>query len=131
MGMGRRLWLLLLLLADARFTSADEPSWKEVPPGVLRSSGFPAAHVIHDGGKAIVIDAPVDANWEDLKRHGIDSVSAVLLTHHHRDVVAGATYWLERGVAVRAPEASAPWITPAGVTEFWNQSLPAPSPSGE
>src|SRR5437868_3912351 len=98
--MHRRLWLLLLFFGDTRFASAAGPSWKEIVPGVLRSSGYPAAHVIHDGGKAIIIDAPADVDWAELKLRGIDTVSVVLLTHHHRDVVAGATHWLDRGVTV-------------------------------
>jgi glyoxylase-like metal-dependent hydrolase (beta-lactamase superfamily II) len=96
--------------------------WTKVAPGVFRSSGSPAGYALVAGERAFLLDAPTSA--DGLKAHGVKKVDAVWLTHHHRDSVAWAGRFLAAKVPVRAPRASAPWLTPAGVRTFWKESIP-------
>src|SRR5262249_26402073 len=96
--------------------------WAEVSPGVLRSPGMPAGHALLDGDAALLLDAPVPP--DGLKAHGVKKVEGVLLTHHHRDVVAAVGRFLADKVPVRAPKASAEWLTPENVRKYWKESLP-------
>ena len=116
-------------LAAAAFRDrSDAPAWKEVAPGVFRSPGAPAGYALVDGGHALLIDAPGPA--DGLKARGVTAVDAVLLTHHHRDTAAAAGRFLADKVPVRAPKASAEWLTPDGVAKYWKESLPMRSSTG-
>lgn len=99
-----------------------EDAWTEVASGVYRSPGAAAGYALRAGEHALLIDAPTDARG--LKTHGVQKIDAVLLTHHHRDTAAFAGGYLAAGVPVRAPQASAEWLTPQGVREYWRSSLP-------
>jgi glyoxylase-like metal-dependent hydrolase (beta-lactamase superfamily II) len=105
--------------AEDRRPASD---WTQVAPGIFRSSGKPAGYALVAGAHALLINAPHDA--EGLKVHGVRKVDAVLLTHHHRDSAAFAGRFLAEGVPVRAPRASAEWLTPEGVRAYWRKSLP-------
>lgn len=94
--------------------------WTEVAPGVWRSPGFPAGYALVDGGRALLIDAPVDTQG----LAGVKQVELVLLTHYHRPSCAAVPTLLERKVPVRAPKSAADWLTPAGVAKYWQESLP-------
>ena len=96
--------------------------WVRVAPGVFRSPGLPAGYALVAGDRALLIDAPRGA--EGLKAHGVKTVDAVLLTHHHRDSAAWAGRFLADRVSVRAPKVSAAWLMPAGVRQYWCESLP-------
>jgi glyoxylase-like metal-dependent hydrolase (beta-lactamase superfamily II) len=96
--------------------------WTEVAPGVLRSPGLPAGYALVSGERALLIDAPHGP--DGLAAHGVKAVDGVLLTHHHRDTAAAAGAFLGQRVPVRAPRASAPWLTPEGVAQYWKESLP-------
>jgi glyoxylase-like metal-dependent hydrolase (beta-lactamase superfamily II) len=96
--------------------------WTRVAGGVYRSPGPTAGYALVAGEHALFIDAPTGA--EGLKAHGVRTIDAVLLTHHHRDTAAGVGSFLARGVPVRAPRASAEWLTPEGVRAYWLTSLP-------
>ncbi len=98
------------------------PTWAEVAPGVYRSPGQPAGYALVADGRALLVDAPVPP--DGLKALGVKKVDAVLLTHHHRDTAAHAGRYLADKVPVRAPRASAPWLTPAGVKQYWKEALP-------
>jgi len=99
-----------------------ETAWQEVTPGIYRSPGLPAGYALVDGSAALLIDAPQDATG--LGPLGVKKVEGVWLTHHHRDSCAAVGTFLKEGVPVRAPKASADWLTPAGVTKYWKESLP-------
>src|SRR5579885_649071 len=119
--------LCVALLATAVWLAGGRDAkpadgWQEVAPGVLRSPGLPAGYALRDGDAALLIDAPAAA--DGLKAHGIKKVEAVLLTHHHRDVVAGVGRLLADKVPVRAPKKSAEWLTPENVRKYWKESLP-------
>ena len=122
----RSLMTILITCLCMSWSRADEPPQKlqQIAPGVLRTSGLPAAYVLFKDGNAVVVGCPNLVTLEDLKPYGIDTCKLVLLTHYHRDSSAGAESWIARGVAVRAPKQSAPWLTPQGVTQYWNASLP-------
>jgi glyoxylase-like metal-dependent hydrolase (beta-lactamase superfamily II) len=96
--------------------------WTQVAPGVFRSPGLPAGYALVAGEHALLIDAPHDA--QGLKAHGVRTIDAVLLTHHHRDTAALAGQFLAGRVPVRAPKASTEWLTPDGVRGYWRDSLP-------
>ncbi len=96
--------------------------WQRVTNGVYRSPGPTAGYALVAGEHALLIDAPDEA--EALKAHGVRTIDAVLLTHHHRDSAAAASRFLDRRVPVRAPRASAEWLTPDGVRAYWRTSLP-------
>jgi glyoxylase-like metal-dependent hydrolase (beta-lactamase superfamily II) len=97
-------------------------SWQQVAPGVYRSAGLPAGYALVDGDAALLIDAPTDGGG--LRAHGVKKIDLVLLTHHHRDSCAAAGTLLAAGVKVRAPKASAEWLTPEGVRKYWADALP-------
>jgi glyoxylase-like metal-dependent hydrolase (beta-lactamase superfamily II) len=119
---------LALLAAAAWFGKAgpsDKPAaetWSEVTPGVWQSSQSPAGHALVEGDTALLIDAPHGA--DGLKAHGVKKIDAVLLTHHHRDTCAAVSLFLTAAVPVRAPKASAEWLTPTGVSKYWRESIP-------
>jgi glyoxylase-like metal-dependent hydrolase (beta-lactamase superfamily II) len=124
-----RALLALLVIAAASwvgvstFAGKTTPTkWREILPGVFRSSGTPAGYALVDGNKVLLFDAPSGAEaWLDLSRRSID---AVLLTHHHRDTCAAAGLLLAAGVKVKAPRASAEWLTPDGARKYWKEALP-------
>jgi glyoxylase-like metal-dependent hydrolase (beta-lactamase superfamily II) len=90
-------------------------------PGVYRSPGSPAGYALVSGDRVVLIDAPYPS---DGLLSGGKKVEAVLLTHHHRDSIAAVGTYLAQKVPVRAPAASAPWLTPDGVTRYWREALP-------
>lgn len=96
--------------------------WTRAAPGIFRSPKMPAGYALVEGEHALLLDAPDSA--EGLKKHGVGTIDAVLLTHHHRDTAALAGRFLADGVPVRAPRASAAWLTPNGVRSYWRTSLP-------
>jgi len=98
------------------------PAWEPVFEKVLRSPGTPASYALVEEGHALLFGAATD---------GIGTVERVLLTHHHRDSCRAAASFVARGIAVFAPRLSAPWLTPAGVTEYWEKCLPRPTPGKE
>lgn len=102
------------------------PTWREVAPGVLATSHPPFAYLLVDGQHGLLIGAPDDVSPATLPADR--TCELVLLTHHHRDSVGGAAAFLAAGVPVRAPATSAPWLSPAGVAEFWDRSLPSVVP---
>src|SRR5262249_30576351 len=109
-------------LASRGDAEAKKSEWVEVLSGVYRSPGSPAGYTLVSGDKALLIDAPSPA--DGLKARGVKKIDSVLLTHHHRDGLAAVEGYLKDKVTARAPAASAPWITPEGVSKFWKESLP-------
>ena len=99
------------------------PAWAEVVPGVWRNTAMPYGHALVADGHALLIDAPHDAS-SLLKEAKIARLDTVLLTHHHRDICSKAGDFLAARTPVRAPRASAEWLTPAAVRKFWQDSIP-------
>jgi glyoxylase-like metal-dependent hydrolase (beta-lactamase superfamily II) len=125
--MSKRLGLFVVcigVLALAGWLGRAQPEskpngagWTEVAPGVLRSPGPVAGYALVAGGRALLIDAPTNA--DGLGRH----VEGVLLTHYHRDVCAALGDLLKRA-PVKAPKAAAEWLEPAKVAKYWKESIP-------
>ena len=103
---------------------ADEAKsdWEPVAPGVLRTKAMPYGYALIDEGHALLIDAPIAG--DRLKAHGIKTIDAVLLTHHHRDSVAAVEWYLNARVPVRAAKIAAEVLTPQGVAKYWKESIP-------
>jgi glyoxylase-like metal-dependent hydrolase (beta-lactamase superfamily II) len=95
--------------------------WKEIVPGIWRTASFPAGYALVEDDTALLIDAPHAAQ---AKPPGVKKIAGVLLTHHHRDSCAAAGKFLAEGIKVRAPKASAEWLTPDNVRKYWKESLP-------
>ena len=74
--------------------------WTQVAPGVYRSPGPTSGYALVAGEHALLIDAPHGVGG--LKMHGVRTIDAVLLTHHHRDTAAFAGRFLTERVPVRA-----------------------------
>jgi len=72
--------------------------------------------IVRDGEKALLVELGDGSVLAALKGLGIRTVDAVLLSHHHRDLVCG---WplLEKGVRIGAPEAEVPHL--AKVDAYW------------
>ncbi len=125
----RRLIVLVCLSAltaaawfgAANYHSSSE-SWARIVPGVLKCPGYPAGYALVDGDAALLIDAP--HRVDGLKQHGIKKIEQVLLTHHHRDTCAQATFFVAQGVPVRAPKSAAEWLSAENVRKYWRESLP-------
>src|SRR5262245_18369921 len=81
--------------------------------------GTPTSYAIVKDGKRPLIDCP-----ENITPELLPSINLVLLTHSHRDTVAGAGAFVAKGVPVRASKDSAKWLTTANVAKFWKESIP-------
>jgi glyoxylase-like metal-dependent hydrolase (beta-lactamase superfamily II) len=97
-------------------------AWAEVIPGVFRSPGLPAGYALVTGDRAMLIDSPCPP--DGLKARSIKKIELVLLTHHHRDSLASVESYLNDRIIVRAPVASAPWLSAEGVEKHWRNVLP-------
>jgi glyoxylase-like metal-dependent hydrolase (beta-lactamase superfamily II) len=95
--------------------------WKEISPGIWRTTSFPAGYALLDGDEALLIDAPPAAR---VKPPGVKKIAAVLVTHHHRDLCAAVSQFLAEKIKVVAPKAAAEWLTPQNVRKYWKESLP-------
>jgi glyoxylase-like metal-dependent hydrolase (beta-lactamase superfamily II) len=85
---------------------------------VFRSNTIPAAYLLDVKGHGLLIDAP-----EDLTEPPVP-IEVVLLSHHHRDTVAGVEALQARNIPILAPVESEPWLSPEGVEKFWKESIP-------
>jgi glyoxylase-like metal-dependent hydrolase (beta-lactamase superfamily II) len=122
------LCLLVLFGSAAPAAGPGEGAWQEVTPGVLRSEGYPCAYAVLDGPAALLIGAPRGASLPALKARGVDRVELALLTHHHRDSCDQAASWIAAGIPVRAARKSTPLLTPEGVRDYWQASMPVATP---
>jgi len=115
----------LVLAAWLTNAESDKPTpvgWSEVAPGVLRTTEPPYGYALLQDGHAMLIDCPVPGDGLRLK--GVKAYDGVLLTHHHRDSVAGVGWYLDLKMPVRAAKSSAEWLTPDAVKKYWQESLP-------
>lgn len=122
-------WSTMLALAAAIWVGAQpenrhsNAAWTELASGIWRSSALPYSYALADGKTALVIDAghALDGFRASAK---IEKVDLVLLTHHHLDGCAYAADYVKQGIPVRAAKASIPWIAPAEVKKFWQETIP-------
>jgi len=117
----------IALIAAAWFSTADPKadgvtSWVMLEKGIFRTKSTPHTYALVAGEKALLIDA--SSSPETVAELGSKSIEAVLLTHHHRDTAEFSADFRKKGVSVRAPKASADWLTPENITKFWKDTIP-------
>jgi glyoxylase-like metal-dependent hydrolase (beta-lactamase superfamily II) len=89
------------------------------PPEVTRIRDTCNVWAIRSGRDAVCIDIGSGAFLDDLDAHGIDRVTDVLLTHHHRDNAAGAARAAAAGARIWVPPVERELFT--HVDEFWTR----------
>lgn len=118
---GLLVWLFML--ASDKLGTITEPPWTEVYSNsefkVHQLTGAPFGYIVEKDGKRLLIDCP-----EHVTPETVPNVELVLLTHSHRDTVAGAGAFVAKGVPVRASKDSAKWLNPTDVAKFWKESIP-------
>jgi len=118
--------LLALSLVFTLVSAASGAEWRELAPGVWRQDSIPAAYVVVDGAEAVGFGAPAELDLASLEAKLATKVGTVLLTHSHRDTTAAAERLLAEKRIVRASKLSEPWLSPAGVEKYWNDSVVTP-----
>jgi len=130
--MKRRGWALLatcigvaaiVWLGTSTHGARPNAKWSEVAPSIWRSNDAPYGYALVADGHALLIDAPqpIDGLREAAM---VKTVDRVLLTHHHYDGCAHAAAMIKEGMPVAAPKAGSPWLMPAEVRKFWQESIP-------
>src|SRR5436305_1760457 len=76
-------------------------------------------YVLRSGREAILVDFGAGDVLDHLEELGIDRVTDVLVTHHHRDQVQGLERALAAGARVWVPPVEEDFFT--GATELWRK----------
>src|SRR3954463_13632750 len=84
-------------------THARESSLVEVAPGVGRCRDTCNVYVLRSGRDAVLIDFGSGAVLDELDAFGVDRVTDVLVTHHHRDQVQGLRRAVDGGARIWVP----------------------------
>jgi glyoxylase-like metal-dependent hydrolase (beta-lactamase superfamily II) len=82
---------------------AEESRLVEVAPGVGRYGDTCNVYVLRSGRDAILIDFGSGAVLDELDSFGVDRVTDVLVTHHHRDQLQGLQRAVDAGARVWVP----------------------------
>ncbi len=80
-----------------------------------------AVYIVRNGDEAAQIDFGCGAVLDALPEIGVERVTAILITHHHRDQVQGLPRAVEQGIPIWVPSAEQDLF--ANVEEHW-QSRP-------
>lgn len=80
-----------------------------------------AVYIVRNGDEAALIDFGCGAVLDELPEIGVERVTAILITHHHRDQVQGLPRAVEQGIPIWVPSAEQDLF--ANVEEHW-QSRP-------
>lgn len=89
----------------------------EVVPGVFRFRDTCNVYVLQTGREAVLVDFGSGAVLDHLGELGVDRVTDVLVTHHHRDQVQGLARAVAAGIRVWVPPVEVDLI--AGVDRHW------------
>jgi glyoxylase-like metal-dependent hydrolase (beta-lactamase superfamily II) len=89
----------------------------EVEPNVVRFSDTVNVYLLRHGREAILVDFGSGDVLDHLAELGVDRVTDVLLTHHHRDVTQGLARAVAEGIRVWAPPTERDLI--ARADEHW------------
>src|SRR5215211_1747171 len=89
----------------------------EVVPGIVRFRDTCNVYVLRSGRDATLIDFGSGAVLDALPELGVDRITDVLVTHHHRDQVQGLQRAVDAGARVWVPPAEQPLI--ADVDRHW------------
>src|SRR5262249_22965120 len=100
-----------------------DSTWKQLVPGVWRTTEQPFGYALVSDGHALLVDCPQSADGL-ITAAKVEQVDTVLLTHHHLDTCARVGDFLAAKTPVRSPKASAEFLAPAAVKKFWQESVP-------
>jgi glyoxylase-like metal-dependent hydrolase (beta-lactamase superfamily II) len=89
----------------------------QVVPGVFRVRDTVNVYLIRTGRQGILIDFGSGAALDQLADFGVDRVTDVLLTHHHRDVTQGLARARDAGIRIWAPPSERDLI--AAADDHW------------
>jgi glyoxylase-like metal-dependent hydrolase (beta-lactamase superfamily II) len=96
----------------------EKPSrFTTVAPGVERFRDTCNVYVLADGAEAVLVDFGSGDVLDHLPALGVDRVTDVLVTHHHRDQVQGLARAVEAGARVWVPPYEEELI--AGIDRRW------------
>lgn len=84
-------------------TRAPESVAVEVAPGISRFRDTCNVYVLRSGREAVLIDFGSGAVLDELAGLGVDRVTDVLVTHHHRDQVQGLQRAADAGARIWVP----------------------------
>ncbi|TDD72330.1 MBL fold metallo-hydrolase [Jiangella aurantiaca] len=95
-------------------------SWSEIAPGVFRVRDTCNVYVVRspNGRDGIAIDFGSGAVLDHLADMGIDRLTDVLMTHHHRDQAQGLPRAVAAGIAVHVPPVEQDLF--ADVDDMWS-----------
>src|SRR5262245_57956409 len=82
----------------------------EIVPGVFRFHDTCNVYVLQSGSEAILIDFGSGDVLDQLDELGVERVTNVLVTHHHRDQVQGLARAAAAGIRI--------WVPPVEVELF-------------
>ncbi|NUT54403.1 MAG: MBL fold metallo-hydrolase, partial [Thermoleophilia bacterium] len=80
-----------------------EPSFEQVAAGVARFRDTCNVYVLASGSEAVLVDFGSGAVLDRLGELGVERVTDVLVTHHHRDQVQGLARAREAGIRIWVP----------------------------
>jgi glyoxylase-like metal-dependent hydrolase (beta-lactamase superfamily II) len=92
---------------------------EEVVPGVAVLRDTCNVYALRIGREAVLVDFGSGAVLDRLDELGVDRVTDVLVTHHHRDQVQGLARAAEAGIRIWVPPAEVDLV--AGVDERWSR----------
>jgi glyoxylase-like metal-dependent hydrolase (beta-lactamase superfamily II) len=93
----------------------------EIAPAVACVQDTCNVYVLRDGADAVLVDFGSGGVLDELDGLGIERVTDILLTHHHRDQLQGLARAGAAGIRIWAPPYDAPYVR--DIDEHW-QSRP-------
>jgi glyoxylase-like metal-dependent hydrolase (beta-lactamase superfamily II) len=82
---------------------AQESAAVELAPGISRFRDTCNVYVLRSGREAVLVDFGSGAVLDELAAFGVDRVTDVLVTHHHRDQVQGLQRAVDAGARIWVP----------------------------
>ena len=82
---------------------AQESRLVELTPGIARYVDTCNVYVLRSGRDAVLVDFGSGEVLDELAEFGVERVTDVLLTHHHRDQLQGLTRAVDAGARIWAP----------------------------
>ena len=80
-----------------------ETSFERVAPGVVRFRDACNVYILRRDAEAVLVDFGSGAVLDHLAGFGVEHVTDVLVTHHHRDQVQGLARAVEAGIRIWVP----------------------------